>query len=303
MLIWLTAGLLSPSLNAQPDPSTNSPVETSEQLLREQKHFSDCLVYGYSPSLWVAYEGALYFAPKDDTQLKAIESMKAQRARYIAFTNSAARHEFAARVIARSGIEPAWQKQILLPYSQTNRSLMPTFKKAITILRSYDVLQNLGSGDALLRDGEGIYFVMDYGRGSGAKPTNACLVQEGTKTYKTLSGASKTVEAFTSLGLSGSERALLNSVVAAFRNESQTLNEQLAASKARADFQDHRARANDSAPSFQFLLAQDYLEGKGTVGDEKLGLEMMRKAAANGSGAAQAYLDGASKSQAVQPPH
>ncbi len=52
-----------------------------------------------------------------------------------------------------------------------------------------------------------------------------------------------------------------------------------------------RARATDSNPYMQYLLAKAYLEGKGTERDEKLGMEWMRRAARSGSGDATAYLE------------
>jgi TPR repeat protein len=53
----------------------------------------------------------------------------------------------------------------------------------------------------------------------------------------------------------------------------------------------HKMRARDESPYMQFLLAKDYLQGIGTPKDEKLGLEWMQRAAANGSGDAKAYLE------------
>jgi TPR repeat protein len=42
----------------------------------------------------------------------------------------------------------------------------------------------------------------------------------------------------------------------------------------------------------EYLLAKAYLEGKGTGKDEKLGLLWMNKAAHDGSGDANSYLEG-----------
>jgi len=94
--------------------------------------------------------------------------------------------------------------------------------------------------------------------------------------------------------LSKEETAVLDQVVAALRKKAASLEQELARAKPAEEsqeFQDLKARANDSNPYMQYLLARAYLEGKGTGKDEKLGLTWMRKAAQNGSGNATAYLD------------
>jgi TPR repeat protein len=101
----------------------------------------------------------------------------------------------------------------------------------------------------------------------------------------------KTVEAFADAGLSKEETAVLNRVAAAFQKEVAALGQKPTTPKAVQDFEEYKARANDSSPYFEFLLAKAYLEGKGTEKNEQLGLEWMNRAAKNGSGDAQSYLD------------
>ncbi len=53
----------------------------SEQLLREQQHFVQCLVFIYSPELWISYTNALFFSPRNDDQRRQIEALKTATAR------------------------------------------------------------------------------------------------------------------------------------------------------------------------------------------------------------------------------
>jgi len=57
------------------------------------------------------------------------------------------------------------------------------------------------------------------------------------------------------------------------------------------EFEDYKARANDSSPYLEYLLAKAYLEGRGTEKDERLGMEWMNRAAKNGSGDASSFLE------------
>jgi len=271
----------------------------SESLLREQRHFVECLIYGFSPALWISRGGSLYFMPKSDVQEQRIETMKAEREDYVAFTNLQARYEFAAKLMADSGLDPAWQTKLILPWSPTNRNLIPTLEKPLRLLPVYTLLQTLRDGDALLQEGKYIYFVMDYGRAADdAFRTNCVLVKEGTKTYRTVAGASKTVEAFTDAGLNQEEIEVLNRVVAGLRQKSASLGQALAGYRAKQAFEQHRSLAAESNPYMEFRLASDYLAGTGTPRNEALGLEWMAKAAKHGSGDAEAYLE---KLKARQP--
>ncbi len=145
----------------------------------------------------------------------------------------------------------------------------------------------------MIKDSDNLlYYVTEYRRSAeDATHTNACLLYEGTKTYKTLAGGSKTVDAFTSVCLSQEETALLNKAVAAFKRESARLGNQITTVKAGEEFAEHKAKASDSAPAFQFLLARDYLEGRGTSKDAKTGMELLKRAAENGSGEAKKLLE------------
>ena len=84
---------------------------------------------------------------------------------------------------------------------------------------------------------------------------------------------------------------LLNLVVAACQRKASALVAELAGSKAREEFEITKARATDSNPYMQYLLARCYLDGNGTPKDERLGLEWMNTAARNGSGDAKTYLE------------
>ena len=275
----------------QAAPAMAEPV-VSEQLLREQKHFLECLAVVYHPAFWISYNGSLYFQPKDDAQARQLEVMKNARAGYAAFTDRKARHELAARALVESGVTEKWQRQLLLPYTEGNPNLTPTIPKAFRVLNQYKVLEPPRGGDALLQDGDNVYFVMDFGHGSSdGSGTNAFLVREGTKVYTTAEGEKKTITAFTSVGLSSEETTILVRVSAAFRKQAEALGRQLAELKQHRSFVESLARANDQNPFLEYQVAIAYFEGKGTEKNEPLGLEWMRKAARNGSGDAKAYLE------------
>jgi TPR repeat protein len=260
-------------------------------MLSEQKHFFECLSSAYSPAWWLSYNDSLYFQPRNEAQVKQLEAMKAARSRYLALTNQETRHELAAKLIAESGIDESWQRKLLLPLSATNQNLTPTLDTPVRVVSKYRLLQSLAGGDALIQDDASTYFVMNFGRGADdASGTNAVLIKEGVKTYST-GGVFKTVEAFANVALSKEETAVLNRVEAAFQKRAASLGQEIATSKARQEFEEYRARATDSSPYLEYLLAKCYLEGKGTEKDEKLGLEWMNKAAKNGSGDAKSYLE------------
>lgn len=265
-----------------------------EQMLREQKHFVECLAYVYNPGLWISYGNSLFFMPRNDGQRRQIETMKAARAHYAAFTNRETRHEFVAKLIAQSGLAADWQNKILLPYSTTNQYLTPTLDRPLQIVDRYTLLKSFPEpGDVLIQAGAPIYFVMGFGRGADdAYRTNALLIKEGLKTYTTESNKRRTVEAFSDAALSSAETAALNKAVAAFQKKAAALGQETAKIKARQDFEDCRAKATEASPFMEYLLAKAYLEGRGTDQDEKLGLLWMNKAAKDGSGDARTYLDG-----------
>jgi hypothetical protein len=269
----------------------SSPEELNERTLAEQKHFVECLAWVYNPALWISYNDALYFQPRNETQVRQLEAMKAARLKYVALTNRVTRHELAAKLIAASGIGGSWQKRILLPLSDTNPNLTPTLDRPVRVIPNYKVLRSLADGDALIQDGEATCFVMNFGRGADdGSGTNAVLIKEGVKSYSVDRGF-KTVDACVNVSLSAEERAVLNRVADAFQREAARLGQNAGSLKATQDFEDCRARATDSNPYIEYLLAKCYLEGKGTDKDEKLGLEWMNKAARSGSGDARAYLE------------
>jgi hypothetical protein len=263
--------------------------------------------------MWLSYNGSLYFAPRTETQIQRLDEMKESRKNYTVLTNRLARYELTARTIARGGINAEWQSKILLPYSNTNLNLTPTRELTVRYLPKYRVVQTFPGGDVMLSDGSDQCFVMGFGRAADdAFHTNAVLVREGTKSFKYFAGEYVQMEAFTDAGLSSDEIAVLRKAATAFMAEaaSPTLTNAVLSpvslnpvapkreplpSAAADDFLAHRMRARDDSPYIQFLLAKDYLEGFGTPKDEKLGLEWMQRAAANGSGDAKAYLETSSR--------
>ena len=276
---------------AEPAGSGSAPEDVSEQMLSEQKHFAECLAWVYDPALWISYNDSLYFQAQNEAQVRQLEAMRAARSKYVALTNRVTRHVFAAKVIAASGIGERWQKKVLLPLSETNQNLTPTQDRPLRVIPKYKVLRSLAGGDALIQDGEATCFVMNFDRGADdASGTNAVLVKAGAKSYAA-DGGFKTVEAFVNVSLSAEEKGVLARVAAAFRKEAAKLGQKAAGLKATQEFEDCRARATDSNPYMQYLLARCYLEGKGTDKDEKLGMEWMNKAARSGSGDARAYLE------------
>ena len=271
--------------------SGSSAEARSQQMFSEQRHFVECLAWVYSPALWISYNDALYFQARNEAQVRQLEAMRAARSKYVVLTNRETRHEIASKLIAASGVEESWQKRILLPLSDTNQNLTPTLDRPLHLIPKYKVLQSLAKGDALIQDDAGTYFVMNFGRGADdASGTNAVLIKEGVKTYSA-DGGFKTVDAFANVSLSAEEKAVLNRVAAAFQKEAAMLVQKVAVIKGKQEFEDCQARATDTNPYMQYLLARCYLEGKGTEKDEKLGLEWMNKAARNGSGDARSYLE------------
>jgi TPR repeat protein len=284
--LFLCLGMLAQSVSgASPPDSLN------EQLLSEQKNFVECLSCVYSPAWWFSYNGSLYFQPRNEAQVKQLEAMKAARSRYLVLTNQETRHTLTARLIAESGISETWQKKILLPLSATNQTLTPTLDRPLRVSPKYAILQSLPSGDALIQADAATYFVMNFGRGADdASGTNALLIREGVKSYSA-GGGFKTVEAFADVALSKQETTVLNRVVAAFQKEAAALGQEISISKYRQEFEDYQAKASDSSPYFEYLLAKAYLEGRGTEKNEQLGLDWMNRAAKGGSGDARSYLE------------
>jgi len=283
--------LLCLEMLAQSAGGASLPQRLDEQMLSEQKNFVECLSCVYSPEWWFSYNDALYFQPRNKAQVQQLEALKAARSKYLALTNQATRHELTARLMAESGIGETWQEKILLPFSATNQTLTPTLDKPVRVIPNYTLLQSLPSGDALIQEDASIYFVMNFGREAGdASRTNALLVREGVKSYSA-GGGFKTVEAFANVALSKEETAVLNRVVAASQKEAAALGQEISRLKYGQEFEGYKARANDSSPYLEYLLAKAYLEGRGTEKDERLGMEWMTRAARNGSGDASSYLE------------
>jgi TPR repeat protein len=153
---------------------------------------------------------------------------------------------------------------------------------------------------------------MGFGRvASDLSGTNAWLIQEGRKDFAVAppivsrtnilnaadlpAGRFTSYRAFSSVALNSEEQNILALVSAAFQKEAQPLAAALkqvaATEKVREEFESYLSMATDNNPSIQCLVAKCYLEGRGTPKDEQRGLEWMRKAAANGSGEAQDYLE------------
>ena len=291
MLALVGRLLLCVGMLAQSAGGAATPPNLDEQKLSEQKHFAECLSVVYSPAWWLSYRESLYFQPRNEAQVKQLEAMKAARSRYLALTNQEARHELTARLIAGSGISESWQKQILLPLSATNQTLTPTLDRSVRVIPTYKLLQSLPSGDALIQDDASLYFVMNFGRGADdSSRTNALLIREGVKSYSA-GGGFKTVEAFADVALSKEETAVLNRVAAAFQKEAAALGLKISTLKYGQEFEDCKARANDSSPYLEYMLAKAYLEGRGTEKNEQLGSEWMNRAAKSGSGDAASYLE------------
>ncbi len=291
VLAFIGCWLLSLGFCTQAADRGSAADGLDDPMLREQKHFLECLASVYSPAWWFSYNGSLYFQPRNEAQVQQLEAMKAARSKYVALTNRQTRYELAAKVIASSGIGEAWQKRVLLPFSTTNENLTPTLERAVRVVPSYNVLQCFTNGDALIQDGQSTLFVMDFGRAAtNTSGTNALLIREGLKTYSS-GGAFQTVSAFENVALSSEETAALERVVAACQKELASLGQPAADSQAQEEFEACKARATDSNPYMQFLLAKAYLDGKGTEKDGKLGMDWMRRAARSGSGDAIAYLE------------
>jgi TPR repeat protein len=288
-------GCLFFSLWVCAQPSTGNPVapDQGEQMLREEKHFIEALGYVYNPALWISYRDGLYFAVKSDAQAQQLETLKTALANYVALTNRQARHDLAAKVIAESGIDAAWQRKILLPYSETNQNLTPTLDKPVQVVPDYKLLRSLADGDALIEAQEVPCLVMNFSGGTNVPPgSEAWLIKEGEKAYATAPGEYQRVEAFTDVRLRKEETAVLNRVATACRKKAAALATELrGVGAASQEFENSLRRATDNNPFLQYQVAKAYLEGKGTRKDETLGMQWMNKAAKNGSGDARSYLD------------
>ena len=314
--------------------ATGAAANLEGRMLAEQKDFTEYLAYVYNPELWVSHRNQLYFMPRNDSQFAQIEAMKAARERYVVFTNRETRHDFVAKILAESGLDGDWRKKLLLPYAPTNQYLVPGPDRPVLIVDQYAVLKVRPEGGALIQSGESVGFILGFGRGaSDAYHTNALLIKEPEIIYTLGTNQFERVEAFSDVSLSASETAALDQAANAFQKKAALLGQALAAfqrgepvsgraetaalssaapalrkkapvlsqataeTKARQDFQDLKARATETSPFMEYLLAKAYLEGKGTVKDEKLGLLWMNKAAHDGSGDANTYLEGLKRIQ------
>lgn len=168
ILAFIGCLFLGPPVCTLSSPANLLSEDQREQMVREEKHFVESLALVYSPALWISYRNGLYFALKNEAQAHQIETLKAARADYVALTNRSARHDLAARVIAESGIDEAWQRKILLPYSETNQNLTPTLNKPLQILAGYKLIRSFEDGDALLEVQEGVCLVMNFSQGTNA---------------------------------------------------------------------------------------------------------------------------------------
>jgi TPR repeat protein len=291
LLAGIAAWLLCPGWVARGAAGAATAGAPSERLRAERKHFLECLASVYSPGWWISYNEGLYFQPHTEAQMQQLEAMVAARAKYVAFTNRQERYDVAAAAIAASGIDAAWQRKLLLPFSATNQNLTPTLARPLRVVPRYTLVQALPSGDALIQDDATTFFVLNYGRGAAdAFRTNALLVREGTKAY--LSGGHfQTVAAFSDVALNTEETAVLNRVAAACHQQAIAPRPGETRPQEAEEFAVYKARATDSNPYMEYLLAKAYLEGKGTAKDENLGLQWMRRAAQSGSGDATAYLE------------
>jgi len=268
------------------------PEDHKRNLLIEQKNFVESLAFVYSPALWISYRHGLYFALKNDAQTRQLEALKGTRAKYVALTDRAERHDLAASLLAESGIDELWQQKLLLPLSVTNQNLTPTLNKPLVILGGYKLVHSFENGDALIEGTDGICLVMNFSAGTNdPSASEAWLIKEGEKAYASAPGEYQRVDAFTSVALNSQETEVLERVVAACRRRSAVLSKEIAGVGAAQEFQNSVRRANDSNPFLQYQVAKAYLEGKGTKRDENLGLEWMNRAAKNGSGDAKAYLE------------
>lgn len=261
-------------------------------MILEEKHFIECLAYVYSPALWISYRGSLYFAPKNQSQVRQIDGLKAARARYVALTNRETRYQIVHKIFSESGLEENWQKKLLLPYSDENPNLTPTLPRPFHVVDTYKIIQSLEDGDVIIQDAETNYLVMDFNKtGTELAHTNLYLVKEGERAFATAPGQYRRMDAFTRVGLSKAETSVLDQAVACFQKQASALAQELAGFQDRRAFEASKARATDSNPYQQYLVALAYLEGKGTPKDEPLGMEWMEKAARNGSGDAKSYLE------------
>ena len=285
--------VLSCAVFGQPAATQRPGQAPTERMALEEKQFVESLAYVYRPELWISYRGALYFAPKEDSQVRRIAELKDARSKYVALTNRETQHELAAAAITESGVGDAWLKKLLLPYSETRPNLTPVLNRAYRVVNGFKVLRVMKEGDALIQDAGGATGLVMNLRAAPAAGTNSTLylIKEGERAFARSNGEYQQLEAFTSVGLSAEETNVLNLVVAACQRKASALVAELAGSKAREEFEITKARATDSNPYMQYLLARCYLDGNGTPKDERLGLEWMNTAARNGSGDAKTYLE------------
>ena len=179
------------------------------QRLVEQRDFAEYLACLYDPALWISHNQRLYFAPHIEAQRRQIEAMDAARTRYVAFTNREARYQFTAKALAESGLDPDWQKKMLLPYSPTNLYWVPVQDKPVEVADQYSICGPPLAGGVMIQAGDSIGFVVGFGRGADDfHSTNALLVREGMR-YYTETNEHKSVAAYSDVALTALETTAL----------------------------------------------------------------------------------------------
>ena len=203
-------------------------VEERDWLARMSKFFT--------PEFWVSYNGTLYFEPKGNEKFQWVKEARSARKRYTILTNSFATptcgglYDLVAKGIADSGVEERWQKMVLVPRSSPVRtnSIFPKLNKTLSTIGEFKLLQSFENGDALIKDAESTFYVYGLGRAVDDKIyLNAELVKEELKTYTTVAGGTKTVEAYTSVSLNRKEKEMLSKISESFSGRVDELTKQI----------------------------------------------------------------------------
>jgi hypothetical protein len=200
------------------------------QLLREQQNYIAWTARLLSPDFWISYRGSLSSQATDDESHSLVIQFNLERSQYKALTNAMLRRELALSLLLQ--VEGA--NKLVAPKDSTN--LFPRLYKPFLSLSKFTLVQSLTNGDAIIQDtaeDPNTYYVYGMGRAvDGKMYEDAHLAYEDLKTYQTAMGVSKTVEAYTNVGLNEKEKALLLRAQGAFKARSRALTRTITALRA-----------------------------------------------------------------------
>lgn len=178
------------------------------------------------PDFWVSSNGVLYLQPKTFLAEDAIGALKNAKHKYLVLTNANERRDLIAHYITTAFVDKKYQEMILHP-----KELSVGFYH----FARYKMVQSLENGDALIQDDDdyaadnnAVYYVSGLGCAADDKYYgDAELIRNGLKTYTTVIGGTKTVEAYRSVALNRDEEEVLRIISANFSMRVSELTEKI----------------------------------------------------------------------------